>query len=161
MPPRSGLFGHHRFPQEDRSEAGTLCPQERQHPADAGHGNYKAADFIAANYNQDGGDIRILADVNPKAKLIIAQSDVDILLNNESFNSFGVSIENNIFEAAGTINNGTTHWVNIIGISSYDKMSWFGGEISHHYAFKIWNPIGGITSWINSSGITNLRIFKY
>lgn len=128
--------------------------------ADAGHGNYKAADFIAANNNQDGGDIRILADVNPNARLIIAQSDVDILLSNESFNSFGVNIENNIFEAAGTINNGT-HWVNIIGISSYDKMSWFGGVISHHNAFKIWNPIGGITSWINSSGITNLRIFKY
>ena len=76
------------------------------------------------------------------------------------FNNLGLNIQNNFYEAAATINNGT-HWVNIIGISSYDRISWFGGVTSHYRLFKIWNPYGGIVSWINSSSITNLTVFRY
>lgn len=128
--------------------------------ADAGHGNHKSAEFIAANDYKDGGDVRILQKVNPNAKLIVAISNVDHNFYISKFDILGANIQNNIVEAAGTINNGT-HWVNIIGISSCDKFSWFGGVTSTHFALKIWNPIGGTVSWIKSSSISDLRVFQY
>ena len=129
--------------------------------ADAGHGNHKAAEFIAANNNRDGGDFKILSRVNAAAKWVGPKKpEVDNNFFDSFFNNLGKNIQDSFYEAAATINNGT-HWVNIIGISSYDRISWFGGMTSHHYALKIWDPDGGIVSWINSSGITNLTVFRY
>ena len=128
--------------------------------ADAGHGNHKAGEFLAAHDNKNGGDFKILREVNPDAKLVKSYAEVDNNFFDSFFYNLGSNIQNNFYEAAATINNGT-HWANIIGISSYDKISWFGGMTSHHYALKIWDPDGGIVSWINSSGITNLTVFRY
>lgn len=128
--------------------------------ADAGHGNHKAGEFLAAYDNKNGGDFKILREVNPDAKLVKSYAEVDNNFFDSFFYNLGSNIQNNFYEAAATINNGT-HWANIIGISSYDKISWFGGMTSHHYALKIWDPDGGIVSWINSSGITNLTVFRY
>lgn len=126
--------------------------------ADAGHGNHKAAEFITAHGNTDGGDVTILTKVSKDAKLIARYRTTDKLFDNVT--SFGYNIESNFFEAAGTIND-RAHWVNIIGIHSYDRISWFGGNISNHQLLRIWNPIGGNVSWINAAYVTNITIFKF
>ena len=127
--------------------------------ADSGHGNHLASEFISANGGAEGGDVSILSKVNPNARLIGAQEGpCDFLF--EKIDMFGNNIQANVFEVAGTINNGS-HWVNVIGISSFDRLSWFGGTVSHHNMLKTWNPIVGIVSWLKASDVTNIRVFKY
>ena len=126
--------------------------------ADAGHGNHKVADFIFAAEGGDGGDFAVLGAVSKEAKRVNGRYDIEKLL--EHINSFGANIQSNIFEAAGTINQGS-HWVNIIGISWYDRISWFGGKITTNHIFKIWDPIGGTTSLCSASAVTNITIFRF
>lgn len=126
--------------------------------ADAGHGNHKVADFIFAAKGGDGGDFAVLGAVSKEAKRVKGRYEIEKLL--EHVNNFGANIQSNIFEAAGTINQGS-HWVNIIGISWYDRISWFGGKITTNHIFKIWDPIGGTTSLCSASAVTNITIFRF
>ena len=99
-----------------------------------GHGNHHAADFIAANGNNPGGDFTVL-NLSEKAK--------------------------NLIETAGTISNdGVLHWVNVIGVSK-DKLSWFGGKIINDPIFRIWNPASGTTTWIKANNISNFTLFRF
>lgn len=90
---------------------------------DAGHGKNKASDFIFVAKGGDGGDFAVLDAVSKEAKRVNGRYDIEKLL--EHINSFGANIQSNIFEASGTINQGL-HWVNVIGISWCDRISWFG-----------------------------------
>ena len=78
------------------------------------------------------------------------------------FDTFGLNIQSGLYEAAGTINNdGVLHWVNLIGLSSHDSLNWFGGGITTHQLFRVWNPIGGSVYNINASYLSNITIFSF
>ena len=106
----------------------------------------------------DGGDFAVLDAVSKEAKRVNGRYDIEKLL--EHINSFGANIQSNIFEASGTINQGL-HWVNVIGVSWCDRISWFGGKITTNHIFKIWNPIGGTTSLCGASAVKNITIFRF
>lgn len=126
--------------------------------ADSGHGNHKAAEFVAAHGNRDGGDFRILKKV----------SKAEFRGYFDSEGAFGIirdeseAFKNNLIEMAGTItNDGRKHWVNIVGASSYKSLSWFGGKTVNQQVFKIWNPIGGAISHISTYNISDITVFNY
>ncbi len=126
--------------------------------ADSGHGNHKAAEFVAAHGNRDGGDFRILKKV----------SKAEFRGYFDSEGAFGIirdeseAFKNNLIEMAGTItNDGRKHWVNIVGALSYKSLSWFGGKTVNQQVFKIWNPIGGAISHISTYNISDITVFNY
>ena len=57
--------------------------------------------------------------------------------------------------------NGGTHWVNVIGSKSYSALSWFGGGQADFKLLRIWNPIGGVTSYVNVFDVSHFRVFYY
>lgn len=124
--------------------------------ADAGHGNHKADEFIAANNYADGGDFAILGKVSENAHRVGNRYSYADVFN--SIHNFGYNIENGTFEAAGVIG---SHWNNIIGISSFDRISMFGGQINSYQLFRTWDPATGIVSYKDAILFTDITIFKF
>ena len=124
--------------------------------ADAGHGNHKADEFIAANNYADGGDFAILGKVSENAHRVGDRYSYADVFN--SIHNFGYNIENGTFEAAGVIG---SHWNNIIGISSFDRISMFGGQINSYQLFRTWDPATGIVSYKDAILFTGITIFKF
>ena len=143
---------------EAQTDPTKYCYAHTAEYADAGHGNHKAAEFIEASGNSDGGDFAVLGKVSKGAKNLAYFKTSGLVF--KSIDNIGLNIENNVFEVAGTIND-ESHWVNVIGVHSYDSISWFGGNVSRHEYLRIWNPIGPETKWIDGALVTNIRIFKY
>lgn len=125
--------------------------------ADSGHGNHIAADFRAAIGNPDGGDFTVLGKVSNKAERIPGRFSANELFNDIDY--YGSNIESNIIEAAGIIDN--SHWVNVIGFKSYDRVSMFGAHTIQKQLIRIWNPIGGISTYMNANSITNITMFLF
>ena len=125
--------------------------------AEYGHGNHIAADFRAAIGNPDGGDFTVLGKVSNKAERIPGRFSANELFNDIDY--YGSNIESNIIEAAGIIDN--SHWVNVIGFKSYDRLSMFGAHTIQKQLIRIWNPIGGISTYMNANSITNITMFLF
>ena len=124
--------------------------------ADAGHGNHLAEEFIAANGGAPGGDVSILKDVSSGVQRLQRISS----LGAKEWSSFVSNLGSESIEVAGTINSGT-HWVNVIGAKSFSRLNWFGGGQADFKLLRIWNPIGGTTSYVNIFDVSHFRIFHY